>query len=98
DRDLRVAITSPIDLMKVSGPGDVDIGPLFQDGDRSLARPPPSNRLAKRAFSEALAVRRVAEDELEGLKRAGLAEPRRRAAPVLGAARACTRCAIPPHP
>jgi hypothetical protein len=50
----------------------------------SLASPPPINRLAKRAFSEALAVRRVAEDELEGLKRAGLAEPRRVAAPDLG--------------
>jgi len=59
-------------------------GAFFQDGDGSFFSPPPINRLGERPFPQALPVRRVAEDEIEGLQRTRLAELGRIAPPDLG--------------
>src|SRR5262245_44225190 len=84
--NLSIAITPPVDLIKGWGPGDIGLGALFQHGNCSLPSPPPMNCLFKCAFSEVLAVWRVAENELERLNRTDLAELGCVSAPDLGRA------------
>ncbi len=75
-----VAVTAPVDFLERRRPSDLRAGPLLQHRDGIFISPPPINGRGERLFPEPLAVRRVAEDEVEGLKRARIAEPASRRA------------------
>src|SRR5581483_7182599 len=75
ESDDGVAVAAPVDFLERRGPGDLGSGALLEDRDCVLAHPTSCNGGRERSFPQAFTIRGVAEDEVEGLERARLAEP-----------------------